>query len=198
MPTRSKIVAATISACIATAALGAGAPRDALAAPKTSVTIGMSVEPTGLDPTIAAPVAIGQVTWQNIFEGLTTIDRDGQVQPQLAESWEISEDGLTYTFKLRTGVTSMTAKPSIHPSPSLRSSGARGEDSVNPQKRYLATVESVETPNAQTLVLKLSKPTGSPSLLAGMAVLQHGWHPLSREQQDDADWHWSVQVRQLG
>jgi peptide/nickel transport system substrate-binding protein len=161
MPTRSKIVAATISACIATAALGAGAPRDALAAPKTSVTIGMSVEPTGLDPTIAAPVAIGQVTWQNIFEGLTTIDRDGQVQPQLAESWEISEDGLTYTFKLRTGVTFHDGEAFDSSVAKFTIERARGEDSVNPQKRYFATVESVETPNAQTLVLKLSKPTGS-------------------------------------
>src|SRR5690606_7877258 len=82
----------------------AGYSGPAAAAPKTSVAIGMSVEPTGLDPTIAAPVAIGQVTWQNIFEGLTTIDRNGKIQPQLAESWEISPDGLTYTFKLRSGV----------------------------------------------------------------------------------------------
>ncbi|MBB6180632.1 ABC transporter substrate-binding protein [Pseudorhizobium flavum] len=161
MRTRSKIAAATISACIVTAAFGAGAARNALAAPKTSVTIGMSVEPTGLDPTIAAPVAIGQVTWQNIFEGLTTIDRDGQVQPQLAESWEISEDGLTYTFKLRTGVTFHDGEAFDSSVAKFTIERARGQDSVNPQKRYFATVESVETPDAQTLVLKLSKPTGS-------------------------------------
>ncbi|MBW8284680.1 MAG: ABC transporter substrate-binding protein, partial [Rhizobium sp.] len=64
----------------------------ALAAQK-DLTLGMTIEPAGLDPTIAAPVAIGQVTWQNIFEGLVTIDRDGKIKPQLAKSWEISEDG---------------------------------------------------------------------------------------------------------
>ncbi len=74
---------------------------EAEAAPKTALTLGMAIEPTGLDPTIAAPVAIGQVTWQNIFEGLVTIDSKGQVKPQLAESWQISPDGKTYTFKLR-------------------------------------------------------------------------------------------------
>ncbi|MGK6311759.1 ABC transporter substrate-binding protein [Neorhizobium sp. DT-125] len=131
------------------------------AAPKTAITVGMSVEPTGLDPTIAAPVAIGQVTWQNIFEGLTTIDKGGKVQPQLAESWEISPDGLTYTFKLRQGVTfhngvafdSSVAKFSLD--------RARGADSVNPQKRYFASIDTIETPDASTLVLKLKQPAGS-------------------------------------
>ena len=68
-------------------ALGAGvafAAPYAQAAPKTAATIGMTVEPGGLDPTIGAQVMIGQVTWQNIFEGLTTIDKAGKVQPQLA------------------------------------------------------------------------------------------------------------------
>jgi peptide/nickel transport system substrate-binding protein len=59
-------------------------------AAKTTLNLGMTIEPTGLDPTIAAPVAIGQVTWQNVFEGLVTIDEAGKVQPQLAKSWEIS------------------------------------------------------------------------------------------------------------
>jgi ABC-type dipeptide transport system, periplasmic component len=131
------------------------------AAPKTSVTIGMSIEPTGLDPTIAAPVAIGQVTWQNIFEGLTTVDRNGKVQPQLAESWEISQDGLIYTFKLRPGVSFHDGEVFDSAVARFAIDRARGESSVNPQKRYFETITAVETPDPQTLVLKLSKPTGS-------------------------------------
>ena len=141
--------------------LAAGFSGIAAAAPKTSVTIGMSVEPTGLDPTIAAPVAIGQVTWQNIFEGLTTVDRDGKVQPQLAESWDISADGLTYTFKLRSGVTFHDGEVFDSSVAKFAIDRARGENSVNPQKRYFETIEAVETPDPQTLVLKLGKPTGS-------------------------------------
>jgi len=45
--------------------------------------------------TFAAPI-IG-----NAFEGLVRMDAEGQVVPALAESWEVSEDGLTYTFTLR-------------------------------------------------------------------------------------------------
>ena len=138
--------------------LGAGV---AMAAAKTSIVVGMAVEPTGLDPTVAAPVAIGQVTWQNIFEGLVTIDKNGKVQPQLAESWEISTDGKTYTFKLHSGVKfhdgeafdSSVAKASLD--------RARGEASVNPQKRFFAAIDTIETPDAKTLVLKLKQPAGS-------------------------------------
>ena len=96
------------------AALSAGLMMTAMTpaeAAKTTLNLGMSVEPTGLDPTIAAPVAIGQVTWQNIYQGLVRLDRDGKVQPQLAESWTVVADGLTYTFKLRSGVKFQNGVP---------------------------------------------------------------------------------------
>ena len=132
-----------------------------MAQPRRDLVLGMGIEPAGLDPTIAAPVAIGQVTWQNVFEGLVTIDRHGKVQPQLAESWEISPDGLTYTFRLRQGVRfhdgeafdAAVAKASIE--------RARGAQSTNPQKRFFEAITSIDAPDAATLVLHLSRPAGS-------------------------------------
>lgn len=146
------------------AALSAGIMMLALTpaeAAKTTLNLGMSVEPTGLDPTIAAPVAIGQVTWQNIFEGLVRIDETGKVQPQLAKSWEISPDGLTYTFKLQTGVKFHDGEAFDATAAKFALDRARGKDSVNPQKRFFASIASIETPDAETLVLHLSSPTGS-------------------------------------
>src|SRR3954447_18757988 len=96
MPMRS------FTAVLLAAGLLAG-PVPAYAA-KTSLVVGMPIEPPGLDPTIAAPVAIREVTWVNLYEGLVRIDRDGRVQPLLAKSWEIAPDGLTYTFHLQSGV----------------------------------------------------------------------------------------------
>ncbi len=52
-----------------------GAASAASAEPRDSIRLGMSIEPAGLDPTVAAPVAIGQVVWQNVFEGLTASTR---------------------------------------------------------------------------------------------------------------------------
>ena len=130
-------------------------------AAKTSVTLGMSIEPAGLDPTIAAPVAIGQVTWQNVFEGLVTVDQDGTVRPQLAKSWEISPDGLTYTFKLQNGVKFHDGETFDSASAKFALDRARGADSINPQKRFFASITSIDTPDPATLVLHLSAPTGS-------------------------------------
>lgn len=130
-------------------------------AAKTTLNIGMTVEPAGLDPTIAAPVAIGQVTWQNIFEGLVAIDESGKIVPQLAKSWEISPDGLTYTFKLQTGVKFHNGQVFDSAAAKFTLDRARDAKSVNPQKRFFASIASIDTPDPETLVLHLSSPTGS-------------------------------------
>jgi peptide/nickel transport system substrate-binding protein len=130
-------------------------------AAKTKIVMGMGVEPTGLDPTIAAPVAIGQVTWQNIYQGLVRLDRDGKVQPQLAESWTIAPDGLTYTFKLRTNAKFQNGEPFNSSVAKFALERAKAADSVNPQKRFYAVITGIETPAPDTLVLKLTEPSGN-------------------------------------
>lgn len=130
-------------------------------AAKTSIVMGMAVEPTGLDPTIAAPVAIGQVTWQNVYQGLVRLDRDGKVQPQLAESWTIAPDGLTYTFKLRTNAKFQNGEAFNAGVAKFALERAKAADSVNPQKRFYAVITHIETPAPDTLVLKLTEPSGN-------------------------------------
>ena len=78
---------------------------------KDSIVLGMALEPVGLDPTAAAASSIAEVTQYNIFETLTKINADGSVTPMLAESWEVSPDLRTYTFRLRKGVTFQNGEP---------------------------------------------------------------------------------------
>ena len=80
------------------------APATYAQARKDNVVLGMVLEPTGLDPTIAAAAAIGEVVHYNVLEGLTKINMDGTIVPLLAESWTIDPDGKAYSFKLRKGV----------------------------------------------------------------------------------------------
>ena len=71
-------------------------------AAQTDITIGMQLEPPNLDPTGGAAGAIDQVVYANIFEGLTRYQADGSIAPALAKSWDISDDGLSYTCLLYT------------------------------------------------------------------------------------------------
>ena len=91
----------TLTACSAgaTASSPAGDAHDA------SVTIGLTGEPVNFDLTTTAGSAIPQVLMNNVYEGLVALDQDGEIQPKLAESWTVSEDGTIYDFTLQEGVT---------------------------------------------------------------------------------------------
>ncbi len=94
-----------ISAALALVASGG------LAFAKDSVTIGIVLEPPGLDPTTAPAAAIGEVTHYTIFEGLTKINEDFSVTPLLAEKWTFSPDLKTLTFTLKPNVKFQDGEP---------------------------------------------------------------------------------------
>ncbi len=128
---------------------------------KNTLTLGVTLEPPHLDPTAGAAAAIDEVVYANVFEGLTRIDQNGAVQPQLAAEWSVSDDGLVYTFKLR-------ANARFHDGTTLDASDvvfsfdrARGADSVNAQKQLFAAIDTVEAVDPQTVRITLSRPEGS-------------------------------------
>jgi len=140
----------------ATAALMAGA---ALA--KDDIIVAMQLEPPHLDPTSAAAGAIDSVLYANVFEGLTRFDSTGAVIPGLAKSWEISEDGLTYTFTLNEGVTfhDGTTMDAEDVKFSLDRIGT--DDSTNAQKALFAAIAEVTVIDPATVQITLSEPNGS-------------------------------------
>ncbi|PYM14905.1 MAG: hypothetical protein DMD81_16595 [Candidatus Rokuibacteriota bacterium] len=84
-------------------------PPAALAAGKDFV-IGLWGDATALNPVIATD-SISYITEWPVFDSLLELDANLGVRPLLAESWEASRDGLTYTFKLRKGVTWHDGRP---------------------------------------------------------------------------------------
>jgi peptide/nickel transport system substrate-binding protein len=150
-----------VTLAIAGALLAATAITPALAQARTHVNVGLVLEPPNLDPTAGAAAAIDEVVYANIFEGLTRFAPDGSVVPALAESWDISEDGLTYTFRLREGVTFHDGSAMDAEDVKFSFDRARAEDSVNAQKALFADIESVEVVDPQTVTLTLSKPNGN-------------------------------------
>jgi len=66
--------------------------------------MGMQADPTAFDPQVTSATAIWRVV-EHVYDTLARILPDLTVEPSLAESWEISEDGTVYTFHIRQGVT---------------------------------------------------------------------------------------------
>lgn len=137
------------------------ATSSAAIAQRTDIVIGMVLEPPHLDPTAGAAAAIKEVGYANIFEGITRIGPDGAVQPGLAESWEISDDGKVYTFKLRTGVKFHDGADFSADDVKFSIDRAMAEDSVNPQKGLYSAIEKVEVVDPATVVVTLKHPQGA-------------------------------------
>ncbi|MEM8749640.1 MAG: ABC transporter substrate-binding protein [Pseudomonadota bacterium] len=123
--------------------------------------MGMVLEPPHLDPTAGAPAAIDEVVYANVFEGLTRIGSSGEVLAGLAESWDISEDGKTYTFKLRSGVKFHDGTDFDANDAKFSLDRARAEGSVNAQAALFAGIDSVEVVDASTLKVTLKTPAGN-------------------------------------
>ncbi|WP_395154200.1 ABC transporter substrate-binding protein [Ilumatobacter sp.] len=66
--------------------------------------IALATQPAAIDPINAPSVVEGNVANQ-MFDSLIWINDDGEIEPALAESWTVSDDGNVYTFTLRQGVT---------------------------------------------------------------------------------------------
>ncbi|MBY5977489.1 ABC transporter substrate-binding protein [Phaeobacter italicus] len=131
------------------------------ASARDTVTVALQLEPPHLDPTSAAAGAIDQVLYSNVFEGLTRFMGDGSVVPGLAESWEISEDGLTYTFRLQDGVTFHDGTSMDAEDVKFSLDRARAEDSTNAQKALFADIASVDAVDPLTVQITLSQPNGN-------------------------------------
>ena len=128
---------------------------------KSDITLAMQLEPPHLDPTSAAAGAIDSVLYSNVFEGLTRFASDGSIIPGLAQSWVISDDGMTYTFKLAEGVTFHDGTTMDAEDVKFSLDRARAEDSANAQKALFASIADVEAVDASTVKITLSAPNGS-------------------------------------
>ncbi len=130
-------------------------------AARTDLILGMPLEPPHMDPTAGAAAAIDEVLYANVFEGLTRIGSRGEVLPALAESWTVSDDGKTYTFKLHTGVKFHDGTDFDAEDVKFSLDRARAEDSTNAQKGLFAAIDTVEVVDPATVKVSLKNPQGS-------------------------------------
>ncbi len=136
----------------------------------------VSAQPDQFDPHVTTAYPSFQVL-ENVYDTLVVPNaEDLTMAPSLAESWETSEDQLTWTFTLRDGVTFHDG--SAFDSADVVYSYRRIIDEELSNAFRFANVAAVEAPDPQTVVIRLSQPT--PNLLErigsfkGMAILPEG------------------------
>ncbi|SCY30056.1 ABC transporter substrate-binding protein [Microvirga guangxiensis] len=163
--------------------LSAGFMVAAMAAASAQVLeIGADLSPTGLDPHLITAFPSFMVVNGNIYEGLTAIDKDLKTVPSLAESWTVSEDGKSYTFKLRSGVKFHDGSPMEAADVVASVKRLLSKDIASPLASRLSAVESANAVDAQTVELKLKEP--SAALLSSLSTI--AIVPRSMETNKDA------------
>ena len=128
----------------------------ALAQSPSTLRIGLQEDPDMLDPH-KARTFVGRIVFMGLCDRLVDITPELKLVPRLATEWNFSADGLTLTMKLRSDAkfhdgeafNAEAAKANLDRARTLPDSLRRAE---------LASVESVEAPDATTLVLKLKRP----------------------------------------
>lgn len=167
-------VAVTLVACSGGGGVdvgGSGDGDDSGGADPLLVAIGG--EPDQLDPSKTSSYYSFQVL-ENVYDTLVEPDESLQMQPALAESWEVSDDQLTWTFTLREGVEYHDGSPFT--ADDVVYSFNRIIDEELPVAYRFATVEKVTAPDDSTVVIEVAQPT--PNLLAsvggykGVAIVQ--------------------------
>ncbi|MWB78387.1 ABC transporter substrate-binding protein [Pseudooceanicola sp. 216_PA32_1] len=109
--------------------------------------------PGQLDPQMSASLVELEVE-AHIFESLVSMDENYSAQPMLAESYEISDDGTTFTFHLRKGVKFSDGQEMT--SADVKATYERYAE-VSPGKGTLADVKEYRTPDPYTFVIELNK-----------------------------------------
>lgn len=121
-----------------------------------TVTIGTLSDPVLLLPTHSSDTASGDIE-DIIFNQLVRIDEDIVIQPELAKDWEISEDGLTYTFEIHEGVTFHDGEPLTADDVAFTFNVFIDEDYTGPRAGYFRALEEVEALDDTTVEFRLSE-----------------------------------------
>ncbi len=137
-----------------------GAGGDNEAAPD-DLTIGLVAEPASLDFTTTDGAAIPQVLLYNVYENLVKVDQSGEIVPALAESWEVSDDRLTYTFTLVEGAEFTNGEPLTAEDVVFSIEQVRSDDWTISLKSGMDVVESAEATSPTEVQVTLSEPSNS-------------------------------------
>jgi peptide/nickel transport system substrate-binding protein len=144
-------------------------PGAALLAKDKVLNFGLSGNPDTLDPHKTAGTLTFQ-TLKSIYDTLVEADQKEKIVPALAQSWTISPDSLTWTFKLRAGVLFHNGEPFTARDVKATFERVKAKETASPKASEFAAIASIAAPNDTTVVITLSKP-----FAPFLGVLASGW-----------------------
>jgi peptide/nickel transport system substrate-binding protein len=118
--------------------------------------VALTTDPSTLNCGVESSQIVAMVT-SSIFSGLIHLDERSNEHPELAKSWNVSPDGLTYTFTLRDNVRWHDGAPLNAADVKFSLEELVGKYNARGREAY-RNIRSIETPNKHTVVIHLKKP----------------------------------------
>jgi len=117
--------------------------------------LGMTADPSTLNCGIESSQIVAMVT-SSIYSGLIHLDEESNPHPDLAQSWEISPDGLVYTFQLRENVKWHDGEPFTSADVKFSFENLVGKYNARGREAY-RNIKAIETPGPLTVKINLKK-----------------------------------------
>jgi peptide/nickel transport system substrate-binding protein len=161
-------------------------PAGALVAKDKVLNFALSGNPDTLDPHKTSGTLTFQ-TLKSIYDTLVEADQAEKIVPALATSWTVSTDGLTWTFKLRSGVVFHNGDKFTSKDVKATFTRILDKATASPKAAEYAAIASIDTPDDLTVVFKLSAPS-APFL----AALASGWGAILPKSLIDQTWDFAA------
>lgn len=136
-----------------------------------------AADATGLDPHLQTAFSSFRAL-EHIYEPLLALDPEMNVGPNLAASWEWSNEGTTLTMQLQPNVTFHNGDPLTSADVKFSYERLLNEETGAAARSFFTAIESIDTPDEATVVFTLSSPNAA--ILAAMtnpnsAILSQAW-----------------------
>lgn len=144
-----------LTACSSGPPKGTGSP--AASSADATIEVGSLYEPQNLDNTAGGGQGITEAFNGNVYEGLFRLTDEGKVEPLLAASHTVSQDGLTYTFTLREGVKFHSGKALTPSDVKYSIEKVVAGDSQSARKSSFPPIAAITTPDDSTVVVTIGE-----------------------------------------
>ncbi|MEX2541466.1 MAG: ABC transporter substrate-binding protein [Trueperaceae bacterium] len=155
-----------------------------------TLTAAWAQDPVGLDPHLTSAYSSFQIL-ENVLDTLVTLDAGQNVVPSLAESWESSEDGLQWTFHLRSGLSFSNGRALTADDVVYTFERMLDPETGSGNAYLLAGVTDVEAVDDSTVVLTLDAPNVA---LLGHLAVNKSVGIIARESVEDG----TINTRPIG